>query len=280
MRTIKSTLITETVERLYRDANCYVNDDLINALNTARDLEESSAGRMILEELISNARLGTKLNAPICQDTGTAVIFIEIGQECRITGSDLRSAVDAGVRRACLEGFLRASIAEDPLRRENTGDNTPALIHTEIIPGDRLKITVAPKGAGSENMSTIRMMTPAEGPEDIISFAVEWVAFAGANPCPPVVVGLGIGGNFEYSALLAKKSLLLPIGCRNHDPFYAEIEESIVAELNRTGIGPGGLGGKITCLDCHILTYPCHIASLPVAINLDCCATRHKTEIL
>lgn len=280
MRTISTTLIISTVARLCRDANCSPNDDLMAALITARDVEESEDGRVILEELISNARLADESDSPVCQDTGTAVIFLDVGQDCHITGGALRIAVDEGVRRGYREGFLRSSIVADPLRRKNTGDNTPALIHTEIVPGDRLKITVVPKGAGSENMSTIRMMTPAEGPEEITEFVVEWVTAAGANPCPPIIVGLGIGGNFEYSALLAKKALILPIGCRNPDPFYAEMEQKIVEELNLTGLGPGGLGGRITCLDCHIQTLPCHIASLPVAINLDCCVSRHKTEIL
>ncbi len=280
MRTITTTSITETVARLCREANRSPNDDLIEALLDARETEESEDGRVVLNELISNARLAAESDSPVCQDTGTAVIFLEVGQDCRITGGDLGRAVDEGVRLGYRAGFLRASIVADPLRRENTGDNTPALIHTEIVPGDRLKITVAAKGAGSENMSAIRMMTPAEGPEEIIGFLVEWVTAAGANPCPPIIVGLGIGGNFEYSALLAKEAILLPIGYRNPDPFYAELERKIVEELNRTGIGPGGLGGRTTCLDCHILTLPCHIASLPVAINLDCCVARHKTEIL
>ena len=280
MRTITTTSITDTIARLCREANCSPNDDLMVALLAARDAEESEDGRVILEELISNARLAAESDSPVCQDTGTAVIFLEVGQDCQITGGDLRIAVDEGVRRGYREGFLRASIVADPLRRENTGDNTPALIHTEIVPGDRLKITVAAKGAGSENMSTIRMMTPTEGLEEISRFVVEWVTTAGANPCPPIIVGLGIGGNFEYSALLAKEAILLPIGYRNPDPFYAEMERTIIEEVNRTGIGPGGLGGRITCLDCHILTLPCHIASLPVAINLDCCVARHKTAIL
>ncbi len=280
MRTITTNSITDTVARLCREANCSPNPDLVEALIEARAAEESEDGRVILGELISNARLAVETDSPVCQDTGTAVIFLELGQDCQITGGDLRGAVDEGVRQGYREGFLRASIVADPLRRKNTGDNTPALLHTEIVPGDRLKITVAPKGAGSENMSAIRMMTPADGLEEIIGFVVERVTAAGANPCPPVIVGLGIGGNFEYSALLAKKALLLPIGSRHPDPFYSEMEQEIVRELNQTGIGPGGLGGTMTCLDCHILTYPCHIASLPVALNLDCCATRHKTEVL
>lgn len=280
MRTITTTIITDTVARLCREANCSPNDDLIEALVAARETEESDNGRVILEELLANARLALDSEAPLCQDTGTAVIFLEVGQECRITGGDLGQAINEGVRRGYREGFLRTSIVSDPLQRKNTGDNTPALIHTKIVLGDRLKITVAPKGAGSENMSTLRMMTPAEGEEDIIDFVVKQVTAAGANPCPPIIVGLGIGGNFEYSALLAKKALLLSIGSRNPDSFYAGMEQTIVKALNRTGIGPGGLGGKTTCLDCHILTFPCHIASLPVALNLDCCATRHKTAVL
>ncbi len=280
MREITASEITRTIARLCREANYHPADGLVEALCSARDAEESEDGRAILDELITNARIAGETASPICQDTGTAVVFLEIGQDCHITGGDLRQAVDQGVRQGYREGFLRASIVADPLRRKNTGDNTPSLIHTEIVPGSRLKITVAPKGAGSENMSAIRMMTPAAGPEEITRFVVEVVTKAGANPCPPVIVGLGLGGNFEVSTLLAKKSLLLPIGSRNPDSFYAKLERTIVEELNRTGIGPGGLGGRITCLDCHILTLPCHIASLPVAINLDCCASRHKTAIL
>ncbi len=280
MRTIKTATITNTIARLCREANYYPADGLVEALRSARDAEESEDGWAILDELITNARIAGETASPICQDTGSTVIFLEIGQDCHITGGDLRPAVNEGVSQGYREGFLRASIVADPLRRENTGDNTPSLIHTEIVTGDRMKITVAPKGAGSENMSTIRMMTPAAGAEEITAFVVDWMTEAGANPCPPVIVGLGLGGNFEVSALLAKKSLLLPIGSRNPDPFYANLERTIVEELNRTGIGPGGLGGRTTCLDCHILTNPCHIASLPVAINLDCCASRHKNAVL
>jgi len=280
MRKITTTSITDTIARLCREANCSPNNDLLEALVSAKATEVSEDGRVVLEELISNARLAEELDAPVCQDTGTAVIFLEVGQDCRITGGDLRTAVDEGVKQGYRDGFLRASMVMDPLRRKNSGDNTPALLHTEISPGDRVKITVAPKGAGSENMSTVRMMTPADGPEEIIRFVVEWVTAAGANPCPPIIIGLGIGGNFEYSALLAKKALLLPIGSRHLDSFYSGMERNIIEEVNRTGVGPGGMGGRNTCLDCHILTFPCHIASLPVAINLDCCVFRHKTAVL
>ncbi len=280
MRQITTTSITDNIARLCREANCSPNNDLVEALISAKASEISEDGRVVLEELISNARLADELDAPVCQDTGTTVVFLELGQDCIITGGNLRTAVDEGVRRGYLDGFLRASMVADPLRRKNSGDNTPALLHTEICPGDQLKITVAPKGAGSENMSTVRMMTPADGAEEITRFVVEWVTAAGANPCPPIIVGLGIGGNFEYSAILAKKALLLPIGSRHFDPFYSGMERTIIEEVNRTGIGPGGMGGRNTCLDCHILTFPCHIASLPIAINLDCCVSRHKTVIL
>ncbi len=280
MRTISTAAITETIARLCREANCRQNDDLTAALRQARGQEESPDGREVLDELLENVALAAANDAPLCQDTGTAVVFLEMGQDLHITGGDLEEAVEEGVRKGYREGYLRCSIVSDPLRRRNTGDNTPAVIHTRIVPGDRLTIILAAKGAGSENMSAVRMMTPAAGKEEIIAFVADLVNKAGANACPPVIAGIGLGGNFETAPLLAKKALLTPIGERHPDPFYAEMEEAVIEELNRTGIGPGGVGGRMTCLDCHILTFPCHIASLPVAVNLDCCATRHKTAVL
>ncbi|MFH1038618.1 MAG: fumarate hydratase [PVC group bacterium] len=277
MRTITAASIIDTVARLCREANCRQNDDLTAALRRAREKEESPDGRKVLDELLDNVAMAAANDAPLCQDTGTAVVFLELGQDLHVAGGDLEQAVEEGVRKGYRDGYLRSSIVSDPLRRRNTGDNTPAVIHTRIVPGDRLKITVAAKGAGSENMSAVRMMTPAAGREEIIGFVAGLVSEAGANACPPVIAGIGLGGNFETAPLLAKKALLLPIGRRHPDPFYAEMEEAVIEKLNRTGIGPGGLGGRITCLDCHILTLPCHIASLPVALNLDCCVARHKT---
>ena len=280
MRELKTAEITRTVKELYLEASYVLNDDVLTSLEEALATEESVTGRDILGQLLENAKTARVESVPVCQDTGVALVFLELGQDLHITGGDLQKAIDEGIRQGCREGFLRASIVADPLRRENTGDNTPALVHTEIVPGDRLKITVAAKGAGSENMSTIRMMIPGTGPEEITEFVVEWAGGVGANPCPPVIIGVGLGGNFEEAPLRAKKALLLPIGSRNPDPFYAGMEMTIIDRLNQTGIGPGALGGRVTCLDCHILTSPCHIASLPVAINLDCPATRHRTVVL
>ena len=280
MRTVKASRVTEAVARLYREAACSPDPGLESALRAGRKREESEGGKAVLDDLLENLRLSRQSGSPPCQDTGTAVVFLELGQELRIEGGNLAGAVNEGVRRAVREGYLRPSTVADPLRRENTGDNTPAVIHLEIVPGDRLTVTVAAKGAGSENMSTVKMLTPAAGAEEIVEFASRWVEEAGANPCPPVVVGLGLGGNFETAPLLAKKALLKPLGERHPDPFYAALEEKVIERVNRTGVGPGGLGGRFTCLDCHVLVRPCHIASLPAAVNLDCCLPRHQTAFL
>ncbi len=280
MRSVRAEKVAETVGRLYREAAGSPDPGLEAALRAGREREESAAGKAVLDDLLENLRLARGSGAPPCQDTGTAVVFLELGRDLRIKGGDLRDAVDEGVRQAVREGYLRPSIAADPLRRENTGDNTPAVLHLEIVPGDRLKISVAAKGAGSENMSGLRMLTPAAGPDEIIEFAAGLVEKAGASACPPVIVGIGIGGNFETAPLLAKKALLRPLGERHSDPFYAALEEKVIGRVNRTGVGPGGLGGRFTCLDCHVLVRPCHIASLPVAVNLDCCLPRHQTTLL
>ncbi len=280
MRTLRAEQVAEAVARLYREAACSPDPGLESALRAGRKREESEGGKAVLDDLLENLRLSRQSGSPPCQDTGTAVVFLEMGQELRIEGGNLAGAVNEGVRRAVREGYLRPSTVADPLRRENTGDNTPAVIHLEIVPGDRLTVTVAAKGAGSENMSTVKMLTPAAGAEEIVEFASRWVEEAGANPCPPVVVGLGLGGNFETAPLLAKKALLKPLGERHPDPFYAALEEKVIERVNRTGVGPGGLGGRFTCLDCHVLVRPCHIASLPAAVNLDCCLPRHQTAFL
>lgn len=280
MRSVEASQVTDAVARLYREAACSPDPALEAAITAGRKREESPAGKAVLDDLLANLRLARQSGAPLCQDSGTAIVFIELGQDLRISGGDLGEAVDKGVRRAAREGYLRLSMVADPLRRENTGNNTPGVLHLELVPGDRLSITVAAKGAGSENMSMLRMLTPAAGEEEIVEFAADWVERAGANPCPPVVVGIGLGGNFETAPLLAKKALLRPIGERHPDPYYAALEKKVIERVNRTGVGPGGLGGRFTCLDCHILARPCHIASLPLAVNLDCCLPRHRAAIL
>lgn len=280
MKTIFTTKITAAVARLYREAACSPDPGLEAALAAGRKREESVAGKAALDDLLENLRLAGQTKTPLCQDTGTAVVFLELGQNLRIEGGDLREAVNEGIRQATREGYLRPSMVTDPLRRVNTGDNTPAILHLEIVAGDQLTVTIAAKGAGSENMSALKMLTPAAGEEEIIDFAARRVQEAGANPCPPVVVGIGIGGNFETAAILAKKALLCPLGQRHPDPFYTSLEKRVIDRVNRTGVGPGGLGGRFTCLDCHILSHPCHIASLPLAVNLDCCLPRHRTVIL
>jgi fumarate hydratase subunit alpha len=280
MRSVRAEQVAEAVARLYREAACSPDPGLEAALRAGREREESPAGKSVLDDLLENLSLSRQSGAPPCQDTGTAVVFLELGQDLRIEGGDLSEAVDEGVRQAVREGYLRPSIVADPLRRENTGDNTPAVLHLEIVPGERLTIAVAAKGAGSENMSTVKMLIPAAGEEEIIEFAAAQVEKAGANPCPPVVVGIGLGGNFETAPLLAKKAITLPLGERHPDPFYATLEEKVIERVNRTGVGPGGLGGRFTCLDCHVLARPCHIASLPLAVNLDCCLPRHQTTNL
>lgn len=276
MREIDASDITAAVRRLCQEANFDLPDDVLDALRKAVEREESPTGREILRQCLQNARIAREERVPLCQDTGFAVVFLDLGQEVRIVGGDLTEAVNAGIRKGYAEGYLRKSIVADPLRRKNTSDNTPAMIHVAIVPGDRLKITVAPKGGGSENMSAVRMLAPADGEEGIKNFVVEWVKQAGANPCPPVVVGVGIGGTFEGVALLAKKALLRPLGSAHPDPFYARMEKELEERINNLGVGPQGLGGRVTCLGVQIEVFPCHIASLPVAVNLNCHVARHK----
>lgn len=233
-----------------------------------------------MKQLLENAHIARENAVPMCQDTGFAVVFLELGQDVNITGGFLYDAVNEGVRKGYTEGYLRKSIVNHPLQRINTGDNTPAVIHTSIVPGDKLTITVAPKGGGSENMSAIRMLKPAEGREGVKKFVLETVKNAGPNPCPPVIVGVGMGGTFEKAALLAKQALLRPLGQPHPESDIAELESELLEEINKTGIGPQGLGGRTTALGVHILTYPCHIASLPVAVNINCHAARHKKAVL
>jgi len=277
VRTIAASDITAAVRRLCQEANFDLPDDVLAAMKDAVGREESPTGKEILRQCLENARIAREERVPLCQDTGFAVIFLEIGQDVRIVGGDLTEAVNAGVRAGYAEGCLRKSIVADPLRRKNTSDNTPAMIHAAIVPGDRLTITVAPKGGGSENMSAVRMLAPAAGEQGIKDFVVGWVKQAGANPCPPVVVGVGIGGTFEGVAGLAKKALLRDIGSSHPDPFYARMEKELAERINNLGIGPQGLGGRVTCLGVQIEVFPCHIASLPVAVNLNCHAARHKS---
>ncbi len=279
MREIDVELVTETVSGLCVAANTELCGDVLNAYDRAIEREESPSGREILRELGENARIAREERVAICQDTGFAVVFLEIGQDVHLVGGDLTAAVQEGVRQGYREGYLRKSICH-PLTRENTGDNTPAVIHTEIVPGSNVKIIVAPKGAGSENMSQIAMLTPAEGREGIKRVVVRRVKEAGPNPCPPTIVGIGIGGTFEQAALLAKKSLLRPLGTKNADPELDKLESEILTEINNLGIGPQGLGGRITSFAVHVLMMPCHIASLPVAVNIQCHAHRHKEAII
>ncbi len=272
--------VVDTVAKLCIDANCLIGDDIINAFKNGLKIEESPTGKEILNQLIENAEIAKKEMIPACQDTGFAVVFLEVGSGVKITGGELFDAINAGVSKGYKEGFLRKSIVSDPLRRKNTGDNTPAVIHTEIVPGDSLKITVAPKGGGSENMSEVKMLTPAAGAEGVKNFVVDRVMRSKANPCPPVLVGVGIGGTFEKVAYLAKKALLRDIGSVHPDPFYTEMEKDLLERINKTGVGPQGFGGRMTALAVFVETYPCHIASLPAAVNINCHAARHKSAIL
>lgn len=280
MREIHTSEIIKTVSRLCIEANLRLPEDVAHALAGAREAEQSPVGRGVIGDLLENLRAAGELNVPVCQDTGMAVVFLEIGQEVHITGGGLYDAVNEGVRRGYLEGRLRCSVVADPLRRINTDDNTPAIIHTEIISGDRLKITVAPKGFGSENMSATHMFTPAATNADIIAFVRDTVDRAGSMPCPPVVVGVGIGGDFEYAAILAKKALCRPLDKRNADEYYSKMEEDALLEINSLGIGPQGFGGSVTALQVNIEVFATHIAGLPVAVNMGCHVTRHQTAVL
>lgn len=279
MRTVPAEKITEAIKELSMTANYDLPEDVLEVLRKGRQVEESPVGREILDQILENAAIAAENRVPLCQDTGFAAIFIEIGHEVCIEG-DLPAAVDEGVRQGYEEGYLRKSIVADPLRRTNTGDNTPAALTVEFVPGDEITITLAPKGGGSENMSMARLFAPAVGRDGIVDFVVNRVAEAGSNPCPPVIVGVGIGGTFDLCARLAKKALMREIGDRHCDQYYAEMEEEILDKVNNLGIGPMGLGGRVTALDVHIEVYPCHIASLPVAVNMQCHAARHKSATI
>lgn len=280
MREVNVKLVSDAVKDLSITTNCILGDEEVGYIKKMLKVEESPTGKEILEMMLENARIAREEMIPICQDTGFTVVFLEVGQDVHFVGGDINEAIADGVRRGYTEGFLRKSILADPIKRVNTGDNTPPLVHLSLVPGDRVGVTVAPKGGGSENMSAIKMLKPAEGIEGVKNFVVERVEAAGGNPCPPVVVGVGIGGTFEKVAYLAKKALLRPLGSRHADPFYAEVEEELLKRVNATGIGPQGLGGRVTALDVHIETFPCHIASLPAAVNLNCHASRHGHRVI
>jgi fumarate hydratase subunit alpha len=280
MRQINTDMITEAVRELVIKASYDLGEDVIAALDKAKRVEESPVGKAILNQITENAQIAKNEQAPMCQDTGLAVLFVEIGQEVQIEKGDLSEALNEGIRRGYKDGYLRKSVLGDPLERVNTGDNTPAVIHYEIIPGDKMKITMAPKGGGSENMSEVRMMKPSDGIDGVREFVIDRVIRSGGNPCPPVIVGVGIGGTFEKCAWLAKKSLLRKVGERHPNKFYADLELELLDMVNKIGVGPQGLGGTTTALDVHIEVYPCHIASLPVAVNTQCHAARHKSVVL
>jgi fumarate hydratase subunit alpha len=279
VRKISCRTISETVKRLFIKANTELGEDVLSAVRRARRTETSERARSALMLIEENARIAFEENAAMCQDTGLAIVIAEVGQDVRVVGGDFSEAVQEGVRQAYGEGFFRKSVC-DPLTRKNTGDNTPAVIHTEIVPGDRIRITAMPKGGGSENSSSLHMLLPTAGTEGIRKAVVESVEKAGPNPCPPVIVGVGIGGSMDRASLLAKKALLRPLGEKQREARLAKLEREILKDINRLGIGPQGYGGKTTALAVHVLMEPCHIASLPVAVNIQCHAARNKTAII
>jgi fumarate hydratase subunit alpha len=281
MRELAGAEISAQVAQMCREANIYLGEDVYRALQQAVEREESPTGKEVLRQLIENVAIARGEQIPICQDTGFAVFFVEWGQEVHLTGGTLEEAIHEGVRRGYEEGFLRKSIVDDPLRkRVNTGDNTPAVIHLRLVAGDKVKIAFAPKGGGSENMSAVKMLNPSDGVDGVINFVVSHVREAGPNPCPPIVVGVGIGGTFDMVAVLAKKALFRPLGQPHPDPFFAALEQQVLAKINDLGIGPQGFGGRITALAVHIETFPSHIASMAAAVNLNCHACRHVERVI
>ncbi len=276
MRTIEAGSITQAVAKLAIDANYYLTNDVYHALVTGQEREESPLGKEIIGQLVKNACIARDEQRPICQDTGMSVVFAEVGQDVHIVGGDLTAAINAGIAKGYSEGYLRKSVVAEPLfNRQNTQDNTPAVLHTTIVPGDKLKITLSPKGFGSENMSALKMFKPSDGIQAVRKFVVDTVFQAGSNPCPPIVVGVGIGGTMEKAALLAKQALLRPLDQRNSQEEYAKFEQELLELVNQTGVGPQGLGGIVTALAVNVEYYPTHIAGLPVAVNINCHATRH-----
>ena len=280
VREIEAAKITDTVKRLCIQANVILPEDVKNCIIKRKSEENWAPAREILDRIEENFELAAAENVPICQDTGVACVFLEIGQEVHIAGGDITQAVNEGVRQGYAEGYLRKSVVRDPLDRVNTGDNTPAMIYYDIVPGDKIKITVAPKGFGSENMSQIKMLRPSDGIEGVKAFVLKAVEEAGPNPCPPIIVGVGIGGTFDKAALLAKKALLRETGTPSADPLYAKLEEELLEKINALGIGPQGFGGKTAALAVAVEHYPTHIAGLPVAVNINCHVARHKTEVI
>ncbi len=280
MREIEAAAITNSVKNLCIEANCHLSEDIKTCIARSAERETWPQAKEILEHIIDNYEIADRKAQPICQDTGAACVFLKIGQDVHVVNGDITEAVNEGVRQGYRDGFLRKSIVRDPLDRVNTGDNTPAMLYFDVVPGDRVEITVAPKGFGSENMSQIAMLRPSDGLQGVKDFVKHVVEQAGPNPCPPVVVGVGIGGTFDKAAYLAKKALLRPVDEPNDHPFYAKLESDLLEEINALGIGPQGFGGKTTALAVNVETYPTHIAGLPVAVNINCHVTRHKTEVL
>lgn len=280
IRTIKAETITDTVERLFKDLNYNIGNDISEALCNAQKNEESPVGKAVIAQLLENNKIAAEEKIPICQDTGMAVLFVEYGERVFIDGN-FKEAVEEGVRRAYVGGYLRKSVVTDPVfDRVNTKDNTPAIIYTDIVEGDKIKILAGCKGFGSENMSQIKMLTPSAGIEGVKQFILDAVKYAGPNPCPPIVVGVGIGGTFEKAAQLAKKATLRPINTKNEDPRYAKLEDELIEEINKMGFGPAGLGGNTTAIGVNVETYPTHIAGMPVAVNICCHAARHKEAVI
>lgn len=279
-REIAASEIVEHVKNACIEACTVLPDDVLRALENALNKEESVTGRNVLEQLIENARIAREQRIPICQDTGITVVFLEIGQDVHITGGTLYDAVNEGVRIGYTEGYLRKSVVAHPLLRKNTEDNTPAVIHAKIVAGDKLVGIIVPKGAGSENMSATKMLKPSDGAEGVVQFVVETVKKAGSNPCPPLIVGIGLGGTLEMACLLSKKALIREVGKPADNPTDAELEQRTIEAINATGIGPGGLGGRVTALAVHVESFPCHIASLPVAVTLQCHAARHAGFVI
>ena len=280
MREVHVDEIIKVIKKLCIEANEHLPEDVKCAIKKCRSEEDGKIAQGILDNIIENFDIADNENVPICQDTGMACVFMEIGQDVHIVGGDLSEAVNEGVRQGYTEGYLRKSVVKDPVLRGNTGDNTPAVLYTEIVPGEQIKITVGPKGFGSENMSRIMMFKPSAGIDGIKDFIIETVKLAGPNPCPPMVVGVGIGGTFDRCALLAKKALMRPLDSENPDPYYADLEKEMLEKINELGIGPQGLGGKTTAIGLNIETFPTHIAGMPCAVNINCHVTRHKSEVI
>ena len=279
MRIVDASLVTDTVARLSIEANCHLGEDMKTCIREACAAETREIARDVLKRIVENFEIADAECCPICQDTGVACVFVKLGQDVHVDGN-LTEAINEGVRRGYREGYLRKSVVRDPLDRVNTGDNTPAMIYYDVVPGDKIEITLAPKGFGSENMSRIAMLRPSDGVEGVKDFIVNAILEAGPNPCPPVVVGVGIGGTFDKAAYLAKQALLRPVDERNPNPYYAELERELLERINALGIGPQGFGGRTTALAVNIIEYPTHIAGLPVAVNVNCHVTRHKTEVI